>query len=112
MKLDRVLTTLSHAHGAALLTDLAALVDDGFSSDDALRTAVALAALRGEDSHLIEPIVTVNGASVPFILDAYATDVPTELDVVFMTAGPLTTWLEERLNALRPGIPVRVLRAS
>ena len=112
VKLDRLLVTLSHSQAAGILSDLAATVESGFSSDDALRAAADLAALQGEDSLLVEPIVTVGGASVPFILDAYPADTAADREAVFITADPITTWLEKRLQALAPAVTVTVLRAS
>ena len=41
-----------------------------------------------------------------------AADEQRELETVFITADPLTTWLEERLQVLAPGATLKVLRAS
>ena len=111
MKQDRLLVTLTKVQAGGILSGVAALVDDGFSNDDARRTTADLTHLHGDNSLLIEPVVRIRDACVPFILDAYPTHAPAVCEGVFMTAEPLTSWLEERLRALVPPAKVKVLRA-
>jgi hypothetical protein len=110
MKLDRLFTTVTLAQMQELLRAVAGQVESGFSLADAVQVSGDISRLGPDGDLLIEPFVALHGATIPFILDASRAGAGVE--AIFITAPPLTDWLEQHLVSLGTPVPVKVLRAE
>jgi hypothetical protein len=110
IQLERLLMDAPLKVLEAVLAGVRAQLGEGLSEAEVADFVARVHRLKADDDLLIEPIVEFRGESVPFVVDAFATE-SESLEVVFIAPASLVDVVEAEVLK-HPRVTSKRLRAS